>query len=140
MRSPSRPIPAAVERWTRWASALRAADALAGWVAGWIALGIAGGWSTVSEPAILAAVLVACAAFLRPLRVRWRPVSAWVGVSVARPLRPGDRAWFVRPRQAEPVIVTARRGLRFVVAQPGSASEGLEVRASRVILLPDERA
>jgi hypothetical protein len=137
MRSPSRPIPDAVERWTRWASALRAADALAAWCAAWVGLVILTGWSAASEPAVLAAVLVACAAFVRPIRVRWRPVSAWVGATVARPLRPGDRAWFVRPRQAEPVIVTARRGLRFVVAQPGSAAEGLEVRASRVILLPD---
>lgn len=138
MRSPSRPIPDAVERWARRATALRVADALVAWLAAWVVLAALAGWGTPSEPAVLAAVAVGCAAFLRPLRVRWRPVSAWVGISVARPLRPGDRAWFIRPRQVEPVIVTARRGHRFVVAQPGSAAEGLEVRASRVFLLPEE--
>jgi hypothetical protein len=137
MRSPTRPIPDAIGRWTRWASALRAADALAAWLAAWVVLAALAGWSVAGELAVVSAVAAACLALVRPLRVRWRPVSAWVGISVARPLRPGDRAWFVRPRQAEPVIVTARRGLRFVVAQPGSASEGLEVRATRVLLLPD---
>ena len=137
MRSPSRPVPAAIERWTRWASALRLADALAAWLAAWAMLVALVGATATADLGVVSLVVTACLAVIRPLRVRWRPVSAAVGIAMARALRPGDRAWYVRPRQAEPVIVTARRGTRLVVAQPGSAAEGLEVRASRVILLPD---
>ena len=74
---------------------------------------------------------------IRPVRVRWRPVSGWVGLAVSRGLRPGDRAWYVRSRAADLVLVTARHGARLVIARPDfAADEGLNVRRTRVLLIP----
>jgi hypothetical protein len=62
-----------------------------------------------------------------------------ISLSVSRALRPGDRAWLVLPRHVEPVIVTARRGLRLVVARPDQGAEGMEVRRTRVLVVPPAR-
>ena len=51
-------------------------------------------------------------------------------------LKPGDRAWLVLPERIEPVIVTARRRLRLVVARADQVAEGLEVRRTRVLVVP----
>jgi hypothetical protein len=61
-----------------------------------------------------------------------------VSVSVSQSLRPGDHAWLVLPERIEPVIVTARRGLRLVVASPHQGSEGLSVRRTRILVVPAE--
>jgi hypothetical protein len=58
---------------------------------------------------------------------------------VSRGLRPGARAWYVRAGDADVVLVTARRGLRLVIARPDLVSaEGISVRRTRVLLLPAE--
>jgi hypothetical protein len=89
---------------------------------------------------VLAAVVVGAAALVPGLRARWRPVSAITGVHVSAPLQVGDRAWWVRPGGAELVLVTARRGLRVVIARADrDTSEGLGVRRTRVLLVPDAR-
>ncbi len=82
-------------------------------------------------------MLIGLAALAGPVRRRWRPIGALVSLSVSRALRPGDRAWLVLPRHIEPVIVTARRRLRLVVARPDQGStEGMEVRRTRVFVVP----
>ncbi|OGL07750.1 MAG: hypothetical protein A3F92_16300 [Candidatus Rokubacteria bacterium RIFCSPLOWO2_12_FULL_71_22] len=76
-------------------------------------------------------------ALARPVRGRWRPVSGPVAVHVSRTLRPGDRAWFVRPGAAELVLVTGRRGLRLVVAFGARGpAEGIRLRRTRVLVVP----
>jgi len=136
MRSPVRPLPPNVDRWvsrTRW---LRWLDALAAWLLVWAGLALAQRTAPPAATAIVAAVLVGLAAFIRPLRRRWRPLGGLISLSVSRALRPGDRAWLVLPRHVEPVIVTARRGLRLVVARPDQGAEGMEVRRTRVLVVP----
>ena len=92
---------------------------------------------TPVTPAVAAPMLVGLAALASPVRRRWGPIRALVALSVSRALRPGDRAWLVLPTHIEPVIVTARRRLRLVVARPDQGSmEGLEVRRTRVLVVP----
>ena len=111
-----------VERWMARARLLRWVDATVAWL---LVL------------AILAAVLVALAALVTPLRVRWRPASGVAGLLVSRPLRPGDRAWYVRGERADLVIVTARHWLRVSIAAPElGAAESLSVRRTRVFVVP----
>jgi len=136
MRSPVRPLPPNVDRWVSRARWLRWLDALAAWLLVWAVLALAQRTAPPTATAIVAAMLVALAAFIAPLRRRWRPLGALISLSVSRALRPGDRAWLVLPRHVEPVIVTARRGLRLVVARPDQGAEGMEVRRTRVLVVP----
>lgn len=136
MRTPIRPVPPAVEAWASRVRYLRWLDALMAGLVMWALLAL-----TLSLPvqasAVLAATAVGFLALLPPLRLRWRPVSAAISVRLSRGLRAGDRAWYVVPGRAEAVIVTARRRLRLVVAQPHHGpAEGLEVRRTRVLVLP----
>lgn len=140
MRSPSRPLPAAVVRWIRYQGLLRWADAAAAWVVAWGLLFAALPDTSVRGLAVLAALAVGVAALLPGARLRWRPVSALAGINLSGELRVGDRAWWVRPGGAELVLVTARRGLRVVIARADrDTSEGLAVRRTRVLLLPASR-
>jgi hypothetical protein len=134
-------MPAGVTRWMRWAGFLRWADALVAWVVLTVITLAGAEWRSTTQPAVIALVLLGLLALLQPLRVRWRPLSAIVGQQLGARLRPGDRAWYVSPGQAEPVLVTGRRGGgRFIVAQPGiGPEEGLEVRTTRVLLVPEDR-
>jgi hypothetical protein len=92
-----------------------------------------------STAALWAAVLVAIAAALPALRVRWRPLSGLVALQVSSPLRPGDRAWFIRSDEAELVLVTARHRLRMTIALAAdSPEEGISVRRTRVLLVPED--
>lgn len=136
MRSPVRPLPPNVDRWVSRARWLRWLDALAAWLLVWAVLALAQRTAPPAATAIVAVVIVALAAFIAPLRRRWRPLGALISLSVSRALRPGDRAWLVLPRHVEPVIVTARRGLRLVVARPDQGAEGMEVRRTRVLVVP----
>jgi hypothetical protein len=134
-----RPLPQAVVRWMsrlRWLRALDAA--LAGLVLWGGVLGLTGVGR--ARPALLAALaLLGLGLAIRAVRVRWRPVTAAVGLAVSRGLRPGARAWYVRAGDADVVLVTARRGLRLVIARPDLVSgEGMSVRRTRVLLLPAE--
>jgi hypothetical protein len=134
-----RPLPMEVERWMGRLGPLRWADAAVAWMVTWIVV-VAAAEARPAPVAMLAAVIVAALAWAVPaLRVRWRPVSAAVGVRMSRHLRPGARAWYVRPDAADLVIVTGRRGLRVVIAGLGeSRTEGFAVRRTRVLLMPAE--
>ena len=117
-------------RWLRWG------DVVVAWLGVALLVRIASGMAP--GPAILlAAAAVALGAALAPLRTRWRPVSGPIGCLVSNALKPGDRAWYVRPARADLVIVTARHGLRVSIAAPElGAAEGLSVRRTRVLVVP----
>jgi hypothetical protein len=137
MRSPVRSLPPNVGRWASRARWLRWLDALAAWLLVWGGLALTPYAKTPGATAVAAAVLVGLAAPVSPIRRRWRPLGALISLSVSRALRPGDRAWLVLPQHVEPVIVTARRRLRLVVARPDQdLAEGLEVRRTRVLVVP----
>jgi len=137
MRSPVRSLPPNVARWASRARWLRWLDALAAWLLVWGGLALTPYAKTPGATAGAAAVLVGLAALVSPIRRRWRPLGALISLSVSRALRPGDRAWLVLPQHVEPVIVTARRRLRLVVARPDQdLAEGLEVRRTRVLVVP----
>jgi hypothetical protein len=136
MRSPVRPLPSNVGRWAFRARWLRWLDALAAWLLAWAGLALVQRTPAPRATALAAAALVGLAALVGPVRRRWRPVGALISLSVSRALRPGDRAWLVLPRHVEPVIVTARRRLRLVVARPDQSAEGMEVRRTRVLVVP----
>jgi hypothetical protein len=118
----------------RW---LRGLDAVVAWVGVWGVTMAALGGGSGNAPAMIALVAVGLGLVLRPLRVRWRPITGSVGLVVSRRLRPGDRAWYVRAREASPVLVTARHGIRVVITRPDlGGEEGITVRRTRVLLLP----
>jgi hypothetical protein len=137
MATPTAPVPTVVEKWISRSRYLRWLDAVAAWP---LVLGVLAG-TMLDQPgatvALISAALVGVGMALRPLRIRWRPVSGWVGVIVSRSLRPGDRAWFVRDGRADAVLVTARRGLRVSIASSGMGeAETMSVRRTRVFLVP----
>lgn len=136
MRAPIKSLPADVERWTHRARWLRWLDALFAWLSLWACVAMLLPGLTGGAQATMAAAIAGAATRIVPLRARWRPISGWVALVVSRPLRPGDRAWHVRAGEAELVIVTARRGLRVVIAQARGPEEGVAVRRTRVLLLP----
>jgi hypothetical protein len=139
MTTPIRPVPDSVASWIRRMWWLRAADAAVAFVVLWGGLGVAAAPAFASHAAILSLALLCLGALIRPIRVSWRPISGWVGLAVSRGLRPGDRAWYVRAGEADLVLVTARHGARMVIARPDlGQDEGLDVRRTRVILLPAE--
>jgi len=141
VRTPLAPLPDDVARWTRRLGWLRALDALLAWLVFWAALILVVPDARAVPLAALAAVGVGAGALARPARVRWRPVSGPVALRVSRSLRPGDRAWFVRPGDAELVLVTGRRRLRLVVAFGARGpAEGIPVRRTRVLLVPADGA
>jgi hypothetical protein len=140
MTTPIRPLPEDVERWIGRAGRLRWADAAFGWL---LLCGIL--WwlpwpGTTGYVAVLGLALTALASMVRPLRVAWRPLSAWVGLAVSRGLKAGDRAWYVRSQRADLILVTACHGIRVVIATPDvDADEVLSVRRTRVFLLPADQ-
>ena len=137
MATPTARVPTTVETWITRARYLRWIDALAAWV---VLLALAA--ELLPEPpgriiVVTSLVLLVIGLMLRPLRLRWRPVSGWVGVAVSRSLRAGQRAWYVRDGRADAVLVTARRGLHLSIAAPNvGEAETLSVRRTRVFLIP----
>lgn len=136
-----KPVPERVARWMARVRWFRRLDALVAWAGLWglgaavLARGLA------AEAAGLALILVGLGFVVRPLRTRWRPLSGWMGLAMSRGLHPGDRAWYVRPHQADLVLVTARHRARLVIAAPNLAKdEGLTVRRTRVLVLPADSA
>jgi hypothetical protein len=122
-------------------TALRWIDAAAAWLVVFAGLSVVSPAASDRVIAIVSAAAVGVGAFLPPFRLRWRPVSAWTGIVVSRSLRPGDRAWFVRHGQADPVLITARRGLRMAIAPPRAGeAETITVRRTRVLLVPFDAA
>lgn len=137
MRTPVKPLPPAVVSWTNRARWLRRLDAAAAWLLLWAVAALLLQGPSATAQAVLAAMLVGVGTLIAPLRQHWRPIAAWVALSVSRPLRPGDRAWHVTPEEAELVIVTARQGLRVVIAHLAQGpAEGIAVRRTRALLLP----
>jgi hypothetical protein len=136
MATPTAPVPTTVEKWISRSKHLRWIDALAAWIV------LLGGVAELLPEqsgrtvALSSLALLALGVMVRPLRVRWRPVSGWVGLAVSRSLRPGHRAWFVRDGRADAVLVTARRGIRLSIAVPNlGEAETLSVRRTRVFLI-----
>jgi hypothetical protein len=135
MTTPMRPVPDGVLAWITRRWWLRWGDALVAWGALWAGGVLLLGPAVVEGGAIVALVVVAAGGWASPVRVRWRPISGWVGLRLSRDLRPGDRAWYVA-REASLVVVTARRGVRVVIARPDLVQdEVITVRRTRVFLL-----
>jgi hypothetical protein len=134
--TPIRPLPEGIARWSTRARWLRRLDALAAAGLVWVLLAVLLPGVGAGAQAGAAGVITALLGAVAPIRVRWRPVSAPVGLWVSRMVAPGDRAWYVRAEGSDLVMVTGRRGLRLTVAVPGdSAAEGLSVRRTRVLVL-----
>jgi len=137
MTTPMQPVPALVARWMARVRWFRWLDACVAWAGLWYLGGAVLGRGLAGPAAVLSLLLVGLGLWVRPLRTRWRPLSGWVGLVMSRGLHPGDRAWYVRPHQADLVLVTARHGARLVIARPNLAEdEGLTVRRTRVLVLP----
>ena len=136
MTTPIRPLPTGITRWITRLRWLRWGDALLGWLMLLAVLGLLVPRMLAETAMVVAAVLLVAGALIPRLRLGWRPISAMTTFVVSRRLRPGDRAWFVHGDDADLVLVTARHGLRVVIARPGhDAAEGLSVRRTRVLLL-----
>lgn len=140
MTTPMRPVPASVGRWIARRRWLRWADALLAWALLTVAAAVGLGADRLEAAAVVALILVGGGAAVQPLRVRWRPISGWVGLRVSERLRPGDRAWYLGARDASLVLVTARHGVRLVIVRPDLQDEGISVRRTRVFLIDAERA
>jgi hypothetical protein len=137
MTTPMQPVPVVVARWMARVRWFRWLDACVAWAGLWSLGGSVLGRGLAGPAAVLSLLLVSLGLWVRPLRTRWRPFSGWVGLAMSRGLHPGDRAWYVRPHQADLVLVTARHGARLVIARPNLAEdEGLTVRRTRVLVLP----
>lgn len=137
MRTPIRHVPEAIARWMSRARYLRWLDAVAAWllVCGAVAYAFPRASFTVDAVAALAGVVAG--SLVLPIRVRWRPVTGWVGLTVSRALRPGDRAWWVQPHRSESVVVTACHGVRVTIAMAHHGeAEGLTVRRTRALIIP----
>src|SRR3972149_7757968 len=109
MRTPIRATPYAVERGAARFRSLRWLDALVAWLAAWATLAAALDVGPDAQ-AGLAAVATGLLALVPPIRVRWRPVSAWVGLAMSVRLGPGGRARCSRSGRPEPDARTGRRG------------------------------
>src|SRR5256886_17084126 len=79
MRSPLRPLPAAVARWAIAARLLRWLDALVAWLVVWTGAVVVLPHASAESHAILAALAVTLGALALPLRARWRPASGGAG-------------------------------------------------------------
>jgi hypothetical protein len=132
-----RPVPDAVARWMSRLRWLRWLDLVVAWTGLWVVASSVLGQELGRQAGMVSLILVCLGLAIRPLRVRWRPITGAVGLMVSRSLLPGERAWYVRPGAVSLVLVTARHGLRVVIAWPDLAKdEGMSVRRTRVLLLP----
>ena len=141
MTTPMKPVPEFVARWMTRVRWFRWLDAFVAWAGLWGISAAVLGRGLAGEAAVLDLILVGLGFVVRPLRTRWRPLSGWLGLAMSRALHSGDRAWYVRPHQADLVLVTARHGTRLVIARPNLAQdESLTVRRTRVLVLPADGA
>jgi hypothetical protein len=137
MTTPATPVPVAVETWMSRSRSLRWGDAFVAWLVLLIAAMRMMPHQSSGLVAVTSLGVLGVGVMLPPLRTRWRPMSGSVGLLVSRSLRPGDRAWFVRDGRADPVLVTARRGIRLSIALPNlGEAETISVRRTRVFLVP----
>jgi len=70
------------------------------WIGLWGGLSSVLGSALASDAAVLSLTFLCLGLLIRPIRSSWRPISGWVGLAVSLCLRPGDRAWYVRSRDA----------------------------------------
>src|SRR5262249_20738818 len=108
MTTPTGHMPESIGRWISRVWWLRCADAVAAWIGLWAGLTLAPGTEWLSHAAVVSLAFLILGALIRPIRSSWRPISGWVGLTMSRGLRPGDRAWYVRSGEADLVFVTAR--------------------------------
>jgi len=135
--SPTSPVPVVVERWLSRSRYLRWIDAGIAWLVLAVLAASVLPRPSAGSVALASAVVLVLATMVPALRIRWRPVSGWISLAVSRPLRPGDRAWFVRDGRADPVLITACHGLRLSIALPNRGeAETISVRRTRVLLVP----
>jgi hypothetical protein len=141
MRSPIRPLPPIVRRWSLRARWLRALDGAVAWViVSGVILALAAR-RDIGAAAVVGGVVTALLVVIPPLRRRWRPASALVALAVSWRIRPGDRAWYVSADGARLVLVTSRRWLHVVVAGVVQDSvEGVVLRRTRGFLVPANRS
>src|SRR2546428_11062666 len=92
MRSPLRPLPAAVARWAITARLLRWLDALVAWLVVWTGAVVVLPHASVESHAILAALAVTLGALALPLRARWRPARRRAPPPLRRRPAPRPRA------------------------------------------------
>src|SRR2546422_2410713 len=121
MRSPLRPLPAAVARWAVTARLLRWLDALVAWLVVWTGAVVVLPHASAESHALLAALAVTLGALALPLRARWRPASGGVGLVVCARLAPRPGAWYGRPGGAERVLVSGPPPARGADARRGWA-------------------
>ena len=141
MRSPLRPLPPVVARWTAATRVLRWLDALLAWLVIWAGAVLVFPSASPGALAVPAVLVTVLGALVRPLRARWRPVTGAIGLVLSARLSPGDQAWYVRPGAADRVLVTALGRTRVVIARlDGAGAEGLSVRRTRVLLVPLDSA
>ena len=141
MRVPIRPVPDAVVRWTSLIRWCRWVDAAIAWLLLWSVVVAMMGSHLGREAVVVSVGLVCLGMAIHPIRARWRPLTGWIGLALSRSLRAGDRAWYIGGREARLVLVTARHGVRLVVAHPDfPEDEGMSVRRTRVLLLPLDRS
>jgi hypothetical protein len=137
MRTPIRPVPDAIACWVSRMRWLRRLDLVVAWVGLWAVAASVLGLGFGVEAGMVSLAVLCIGLAIRPLRVRWRPITGWVGLMVSRRLLPGAHAWYVRRHEVSLVLVTARRGIRLVIARPDLADgEDMSVRRTRVLLLP----
>jgi hypothetical protein len=137
MSTPTVPVPAIVEKWISRSGYLRWVDALAAWlIIFFVAVQNMPRQSGRTVAVASVSLLLLCL-LLSPLRLRWRPISGWIGLVVSRSLRPGDRAWFIRHGHADPVLITGRRRWILAIGGPNiGEAETITVRRTRVFLVP----
>src|SRR5207244_12288555 len=105
--SPTSPVPVVVERWLSRSRYLRWIDAGIAWLVLAVLAASVLPRPSAGSVALASAVVLVLATMVPALRIRWRPVSGWISLAVSRPLRPRDRAGFVRAGPADPGPTTA---------------------------------
>ncbi len=137
MTTPTRPLPAVVERWISRSRYVRWGDAVIAWLVLWVTAVQLVPQQSNRLVALASLCPLVLGVLVPPLRTHWRPLSSSIGLIVSRSLRPGDRAWFVRDGRADAVLITARHGLRLSIALPSlGEAESISVRRTRVFLVP----
>jgi hypothetical protein len=137
MRTPLRAVPAYVSRWVVRFRRLRWLDAVVAWIAVWVVSVTLAPGIDPTAIGVWLAVMVAVGAAIPPLRRRWRPVTAVVGLALGWRLHPGDRAWHLGAGGPRPVLVTACAWRYLVVAGVvNDVGEGARLGRLRAVVIP----
>ena len=138
MTTPTSPLPVTIERWRARSRYLRWVDALVAWLLLTLTALVLAPPASMELIVVGSIIVLGLGAMVPPVRIRWRPVSGWIGIRVSRSLRAGDRAWFVRDGRADHVLITACHAVRVSLALPQlDEAETISVRRTRVFLVPE---